>query len=142
MAGFFVVLILFAMIALYIAFSFCVPLIVGLITIPKGTNKKILKSFLYGLGMLIVQFLTICLATLVEMPFYYWLKDSMLPNNAKNILLLFIPVFILLPISIAIHKWISKVETRRKTVIFISVQSVVLSFGVATFTSAVLAWPL
>lgn len=137
MVGFTIVLLWFFVLAFYVSFAFVTPLIFGLISIPKGTPKKFLKSILYGLCLFFIQFLTICFTSILAKPYSKWFEDSILPDIAQSILFSIIPLVILISISIAMHKWVSKIKIIKKTIILTCVQSTILTFGImlATITN-------
>lgn len=137
MAGFYIVLLMIGMITVGIGIAIVLPLIVGFIIMPKDSEKRLKKAFVYWVGMLGVQIATLAITIILAIPiglvipFATWTTDDIGPlafllSIAFNV----IPIILLTLFSIFVYKRISKSKTKKQTVIVIAIQSILMSFGI------------
>lgn len=130
MAGFSVVAFLIVIVFLCFVIALTIPIVFGFIIIPKCTNRKSLKVFLYGISIFFVQFLILCLTTVLVKPYVSLFSKTIISSDLYSLIFHFIPLLILIPTSLYILKFISKIKIEKKTIIFVLIQSLLLSFGI------------
>jgi hypothetical protein len=140
MEGFSVVSFLIVIVYLCFVIALTIPMVFGFIIIPKRSNKKILKVFLYGISILFIQVLILCLTTVLAKPYADLFNKSIIPNDIKTLIFSLIPLLLLIPSSLFVLKFISKIILEKKIIIFIWIQSLLLSFGITFATIITSTW--